>query len=112
MATVDKDKIFTAQAIRDTNVHNSSVADTGEFTAETIVVHNGLNETVTFRLQGSIDESVWIDMGSSFTVAASTNDYETVTDYFPYYRVTAQSVTTAPTTGTLDAWILKAGAVN
>lgn len=112
MATVDKDQIFISEAIRDTNVHNSIMASTGEFTAETVVVYNGFDQTITIQLQGSHDETNWINIGNSFTVATTVKDYDTVTDYFPCYRVTAQSVTTAPTTGDLDVWILKAGAVN
>jgi hypothetical protein len=111
MATVDKTQVFTAEAIRVDTTVNSIVADTGAFTAETIVVHNGLNQTVTIQLQGSIDATVWIDMGNSFNVSATSNDYATVSDYFPCYRVTSIS-STAPTTGTLDVWVLKAGAVN
>lgn len=106
MAITDKDKLFDDEAIRDTSNHNSAVSDTGEFTAETIVIYNGLNQQVTLQLQGSLDESTWIDIGASFNIAASTNDYETVTDYFPCYRLVASCVT-APTTGNLNAWILK-----
>jgi hypothetical protein len=110
MATFDKDHVVDSNAIRDTNTHNSNVADIGEFTAETVVVYNGLNQQVTIQLQGSLDETTWIDVGNAFNVPATTNDYETVTDYFPCYRCTA-TCSTAPTTGDLDVWILKAGAV-
>ncbi len=111
MATTDKDQVFTNEAIRDTANHNSVKSDTAEFTAQTIVIHNGLDQQVTLKLQGSVDDTNWIDIGNSFNVAATTNDYDTVTDYFPCYRVQA-SCTTAPTTGNLNAWILKTGAVN
>ncbi len=111
MATVDKTQAFDAEAIRDTNNHNSDAVDTGEFTAETIVVYNGLDQTVTIQLQGSHDQTVWLDIGSTFNVANVTNDYATVTDYFPSYRLVA-SCSVSPTTGDLDAWILKNGAVN
>ena len=109
MATVDKDQVFTAEAIRVTTTVNSISANTGEFNAQTIVVYNGLDESVAIQLQGSVDESTWIDIDVPFNVAATGNDYDTVTDYFPYYRVTAKCAT-APTTGDLDVWILKAGA--
>ena len=109
MAVADRDKVFTAEAIRDTSAHNSTKSNTGEFNAETIVVHNGLDKTVTIQLQGSVDDSTWIDIGNSFNVDATTNDYDTVTDYFCCYRVVA-TCTVSPTTGTLDVWILKAGA--
>lgn len=111
MATTDKDQVFVAEAIRVTTVVNSTVSNTGEFTAETIVVHNGLDQSVATQLQGSVDKTNWIDIGAVFNVGNAINDYETVTDYFPCYRVTAQCTPTAPTTGTLDIWILKAGAI-
>lgn len=110
MAATDIDKIFTDEAIRVNTVVNSSVADTGEFQAETIVVYNDLDEDVAIQLQGSLDETNWIDIGAPFTVTTVTKDYDTVTDYFPCYRVTAKCVT-APTTGDLNVWILKAGAI-
>jgi len=102
----DKDKIFDGESIRDTADHNSTVSVTGEFTAETIVVKNGLNQQVTFQLQGSVDETTWFDIGNTFNIAASTNDYQTLTDYFCCYRLVA-SCGTSPTSGVLDAWILK-----
>lgn len=111
MATVDKDKIFTDEAIRVNTVVNSGIANTGEFNAETIVVYNDLDETVAIQLQGSLDETNWIDIGDPFNVATNVKDYATVTDYFPFYRVTAKC-TIAPTTGNLNVWILKASAVN
>jgi hypothetical protein len=111
MATTDETQVFTANAIRDTSNHNSDVADTGEFQAETILVYNGLDQQVTLRLQGSRDGSTWLNMNNSFDVAATTNSYETVTDYFPFYRLTAICGISA-TSGALDAWILKSGAVN
>lgn len=106
MALTDKDKLFDGEAIRDTSEHDSVGADAGEFTAETIVVHNGLNQQVTFQLQGSIDGTTWIDVGNTFNVTANTDDYETVTDYFCCYRTQAQCGT-SPTSGVLDVWLLK-----
>ena len=112
MATVDQSQVFTALAIRDTSNHNSDTANTGEFQAQTIVIYNGLDQQVTLQLQGSRDASTWIDMNNSFNVAATTNSYETVTDYFPWYRLTAICSGGSPTTGVLDVWILKTGATN
>lgn len=109
MAISDTDQVFTAEAIRVNTTVDSSLSSTGEFQAETIVVYNNLDENVSIQLQGSIDGTTWLDIGNPFTVTTSTKDYETVTDYFPNYRVTAKC-TTAPTTGDLDVWILKAGA--
>lgn len=110
MAVFDKDQIFTDEAIRVNTVVNSSIAATGEFNAETIVIYNDLDEDVVIQLQGSLDETNWIDIGNPFTVTTLTKDYDTVTDYFPCYRVTAKC-TVAPTTGDLNAWILKSGAI-
>jgi len=108
MATVDKDQIFTALAIRDTSNHNSDKSDTGEFTAETIVVLNGLDQQVTFQFQGSIDATTWLNINNTFNVAATTNSFETISDsYFPCYRMTAICSGGSPTSGVLDAWILK-----
>jgi hypothetical protein len=109
MAVADQDQIFIDEEIRVNTVVNSTLANTGEFNAETIVVYNDLDKSVDIQLQGSIDETNWIDIGNAFAVAASTKDYDTVTDYFPHYRVTAKCAT-APTTGDLNVWILKAGA--
>lgn len=110
MATTDKDKTFNALAIRDTSNHNGAKIDTGEFTAQTIVTYNSLNQQVTLQLQGSLDGTTWLNIGSTWDVAASANNYQTVSDYFPCYRVTA-ICGTAPASGTLDVWILKTKAV-
>ena len=102
---MDEDQIFEALAIRDTVNHDSVESFTGEFTAETIFIENGLNQEVTFQLQGARN-SIWVDIDSSFNLAATTNDYQTVTDYFPKYRLKV-ICSTAPTTGVLDVWVIK-----
>ena len=103
---MDQDKVFVAEAIRDTSNHTSAASHTGEFTAETILVENGLNQTVTLQLQGCIPGESWFNVGSTFQVTATTDDYETVTDYFPCYQIIA-SCASSPTTGTLDVWVVK-----
>lgn len=102
---MDEDQVFAALAIRDTVNHDSIDSFTGEFTAETIFIINGLNQQVTFQLQGARN-SVWLNIGATFNIAASTNDYKTVSDYFPKYRIQA-ICGTSPTTGVLDVWIIK-----
>lgn len=110
MAAVDKDQIFTDEEIRGTTFIESAPVNTGEFNAETIVVYNDLDKNVLIQLQGSLDGGAnWLDMGDPFTVDAGTKDYATVTDYFPMYQITAKC-SVAPTTGNLNAWMLKAGA--
>ncbi len=110
MATTDQDQVFIDNAIRVNTIVNSNVSNTGEFQAQTILIYNDLNQNVTIQLQGSVDKTNWLDIGDAFSVTTLTKDYATVSDYFPYYRVTAKCAA-APTTGDLNAWILKAGAI-
>ena len=108
MANFDKDKVFDGLEIRDTSEHDSAHSYVGEFTAETIVIHNTLNQNVSLQYQGTVDDITWIDIGGPVVIAANTNDYETVSDFFTEYRVLA-TCSTAPTTGELNVWVLKAG---
>ena len=103
---MDKDQVFTDEAIRDQANHPSAASAMGEFNAETIVVYNTLDQAVDNQLQGSIDGTTWLDVGSSFSITATTNDYETVTDYFPFYQIISSCAST-PTTGNLNIWIVK-----
>jgi hypothetical protein len=103
---MDKDQIIEDEATRDTNAFNSAVSDMGEFNAETIVILNGLDKQVGIQVQGSIDSITWLDVGPVTNVPATTNDYATVSDYFPCYRVVATAAST-PTTGLLNVWIVK-----
>jgi len=106
MPSPDEDKVFDGEAIRDTANHNSGVAISGVFTAKTIFIENSLDQTVTMQLQGARD-GTWLDVGNTFDTSASTNAYQTVNDYFPKYRLQA-SCASAPSSGTLDVWIIKA----
>lgn len=110
MAIQDIDKVFDANAIRDTSTHNSDNSKSGEFMAKTIVVENGLDQQVTLQLQGSCFGSTWVNIGSSWNVAASTNGFQTVDTFFPFYRLVAQCGT-SPTSGALDVFIIKARGV-
>jgi len=102
---MDEDHIFEAEAIRDQASHTSTESKTGEFTAETIFIENGLDQLVTFQLQGARN-STWLNIGPTFAVAATTNSYKTVTDYFPKYQMTAVCGAN-PTSGVLDVWMIK-----
>lgn len=106
MANYDEDKVFDALAIRNTTTQDSSSSMSGEFNAKTIIVENGLNQEVSIQLQGSRN-GTWFSIGSPFAVSASTNLYQTVSDYFPKYRLQA-TCAVAPASGTLTAYILKA----
>ena len=99
----DEIAVFDLEAIRDTAVHNSISSDNSQFHLKTIVISNGLNQTVTLQVQGSRDNSTWINIGSTFDVAASTNTYQTSDTFFPFMRITA-ICSVAPASGTLSAW--------
>ena len=45
---MDVDKVIEDLEIRDQADHDSAVSDMGEFNAESILVQNGLDQTVTF----------------------------------------------------------------
>jgi len=105
-----EDRIFVALEIRDTDTHDSHPSDCRAFKVKTIIVHNGLNEDVTIQVQGDRERgfSHPLDLGASFTVTAGTDDYQTLTDYWPYLRAQA-TCSTAPTSGSLDVWVEKVG---
>lgn len=102
---MDEDQVFTAEAIRDTVNHDSVESFTGEFTAETIFIENGLDQQVTFQLQGGRD-STWLDVGATFDVASTTNGWKAVSQYFPKYKLKAICGSN-PTSGVLDVWLIK-----
>ena len=105
----DEDKVYIALAIRDTNSHDSTVCMSGETDPSNILIENGLDQTVTFQLQGGRCEGdTYINIGDTFDVSASTNTCQSISIYFSKYRLQA-SCSVSPTTGELDAWILKKG---
>ena len=53
MAQVNSEKVFDAEAIRDTNTHNGTVIDLYDFRLKTIIIENSLNQQVTFQCEGS-----------------------------------------------------------
>jgi len=108
MSIASEDKIFDALAIRDTNDHNSTVSEERGFIPKTVIVHNHLDQTVTCQVQGDIEDgfSNPIAISDPFNVSGTTDDYETLTDYFPFMRVVA-SCSVSPTTGTLTVYIAK-----
>ena len=105
--SVNTQDIFTDEAIRDTSNHNGAIVFNGDFVVKTLIIENGLNQTVTLQCQASAhdDFSHAFNVGSSFDVSASTDDYQTCDSYFPYWRITA-ICGTAPTTGVLTITIL------
>ena len=108
MSVSNSDKVFDALAIRDTSNHNGTTVALVEYRLKTIIIENGLNQTVTFQCQGSANDdfSNNFNIGASFDVTATTNTFQTCDSYFPYMRLTA-ICGTAPTTGALTVYFIE-----
>ena len=100
--SVNIQKSIDALAIRDTSAKNGDVVFNGAFVIKTLIIENGLNQTVTLQCQGSAnaDFSNSFNIGTSFDVSASTNTYMTCETYIPYWRIVA-TCSVAPASGTL-----------
>lgn len=105
--SVNQQLAFEAEEIRDTDAHNSDVVFNGDFTIKTLIIENGLNQTVTFQCQGSAHEdfSNPFNIGTTWDVSASTNIYQSCSTYIPYWRVVAQCGS-SPSTGSLTVIVL------
>ena len=105
--SVLSEKTFDELEIRNTSSQTGTTVYNGEYTIKTVIVENGLNQAVTLQCQASMhaDFSNLFNVGSSFEIAASTNDYQSCDTYFPFWRMTA-ICSTAPTTGDLTAHVL------
>lgn len=102
-------KVFDSLEIRNTSVHISLVYSTPDPTKPKLIIYkNGLNRSVNLQVQGSIDKDFThpVNIGDAFSAPASMANaaYETVMDAWKYLRLIAQC-STAPTSGSLDAWI-------
>jgi len=81
--------------------------------AVTIFVENSLDQDVTVQVKANRVKSTAgaINVGSSFTVTKGSNDARTLTPdtsgWLPYITVTAKC-TTAPSTGKLTVWLVRA----
>lgn len=104
---INQEKTFDAEAIRDTSSHNGKVIYNGDFIIKTLIIENGLNQTVSLQCQASAnsDFSNSFNLGSSFDISAATNDYQTCDSYFPYWRIVA-TCAIAPTTGSLTVFVM------
>jgi len=98
--------IMDAEAIRDTNDHNSSSEEIRGFVPKTMGIITTLDEDLNIQLQGCMDGSFTtpFDIGNPQTF--SGNDYIVLTDYFPFIRAVA-SCDPAPTTGALTIILAK-----
>jgi len=96
-------------AADDTDNHDFIVGVAGK-ARTTVHIRNGSNQTVTVQVYGGQDsasdvgEATVVAIGGSFTVAATTNGYETVADPFPYYVIRCSSSST-PNGATVTLYI-------
>ena len=105
-------QIFTDEEIRDTNAHNSSIVDCRIYNLVTFFVINDLNQSVTVQVKGNRVNSVTgaLDIGSSFTVAASDSGAKAIAalvdGVLPYMfaQITAGGV---PSLGDLSCYVEK-----
>lgn len=105
--SINQSKTFDALEIRDTNAHNGVTVYNGDFIIKTLIIENGLNQTVTMQCQGSAnaDFSNSFNIGGEWDVSASTNLPQTCDSYYPYWRLVA-TCATAPTSGDLTAHVM------
>lgn len=103
----------TAAAIRDTNNYFSASWEGKNYTKHTVVVNNGLNQSVDVGIEVSKDGTTWFNGGTLVTglTAGSGGTYGTTTlpvmnAPMPYFRLRIKA-TTAPTSGVVDAWVVQ-----
>jgi len=105
-------QIFTDEEIRDTNAHNSSIVDCRIYNLVTFFVINDLDQSVTVQVKGNRANSVTgaLDVGSSFTVAASDSGAKAIAAVvdgvlpFMFAEITAGGV---PGSGDLNCYVEK-----
>ena len=105
--SVLSEKTFDELEIRDTSDHTGTTVFNGSFVVKTIIIENELNQAVTFQCQASMHDDFTnsFDVGSTWDVSASTNDYQTCESYFPYWRLVA-SCSSSPSSGDVTVHIL------
>jgi len=105
MADFLESVMFDALEIRDTSAHYTAGIPAQELPVKTLIINNGLDQTVNLQMQASRDNTNWFNVGSAFD-AASGWSYQTCETFFPYGRLIA-TCAVAPTTGSLSAWCEK-----
>lgn len=86
--------------IRNTSAHNSDPITAGAHRSFTFVFISTLDDVVNIQLQGSHDGTTWLDIGSATAVAATSEEYQTITEAWHSYRCVS-TAPTGPTSGTL-----------
>ena len=98
--------------IRDTDPHDSDIADVRNFNIITIFVDNDLNQAVSVQVKGNRVNSITgaVNIGSAFTVAADDTESRTLTPdtsgWLPYIFVTV-TASVAPTEDAINVYIIK-----
>ncbi len=108
----EETRIFTDEAITDTNAHNSSILNAGRYKYITFYISNTHNQALTIQVNGNRTNSTTgaVTIGTSFSVAA-TSGKEARTlliendGYLPYYFITA-TASIAPTSGNVNAYAI------
>jgi hypothetical protein len=105
-------QIFTDKEIRDTNAHNSSIVDCCIYNLVTFFVINDLNQSVTVQVKGNRINSVTgaLDVGSTFTVAASDSGAKAIAalvDGVLPYMFAEITAGVAPGSGDLSCYVEK-----
>jgi hypothetical protein len=116
-----EDVLFGALAITDTTQHNSATSDCRGYRSKAIFVTTSLNQSANVSVDVSRDGVTWVVLGAAAALPAGTytlNGNETgaspgqtsfvagLSNPWPYVRVHA-TCPTAPTSGTLSAWLEK-----
>lgn len=86
--------------IRNTSAHNSDAISAAAHRSFTFVFISTLDDLVNIQLQGSHDGTTWLDIGSVTAVAATSEEYQTITEAWHEYRCVS-TAPTGPTSGTL-----------
>lgn len=112
VSTPVETQIFDDEEIRDTNTHNSSIANESKYKVITIYAKNTSNQTVTIQVKGNRENSATgaTNIGTTFTVAALTGIeartlQPTAEGWLPYLYIEA-SCSVAPTSGNLNAYAI------
>lgn len=105
-------QIFTDEEIRDINAHTSSIVDCRIYNLVTFFVINDLDQLVTVQVKGNRVNSASgaLDIGSSFTVAASDSGAKAIAalvDGVLPYLFAEITAGVAPSSGDLNCYAEK-----
>jgi len=88
------------EAIRDTAAHTSDIIAAGAHRTFTFIFANGCNEIVSIQLQGSHDGATFINIGDPTSVAATSSEYQTLTEAWHSFRCVSTAAS-SPASGSL-----------